>query len=115
MIPNHIPDGLGPGDRVAILVKGGELHGLVHGAPDGPAAVRTVDSVVVHRAGPSRVGGQPDRPALPCPPRANPDGGGVRPRRRGNARGSAPLRRPGRGACSPWGAAERVAAPYDPR
>jgi hypothetical protein len=37
MIPQHILDGLGPGDRVAVLARGGELHFLVHPAT-APAA-----------------------------------------------------------------------------
>jgi hypothetical protein len=32
MIPQHIPDDLGPDDRVAVLTREGELHFLVHSA-----------------------------------------------------------------------------------
>ncbi|MDB5312754.1 MAG: hypothetical protein JWO38_6956 [Gemmataceae bacterium] len=38
MIPDHVPSGLGPDDRVAILSRGGEIH--VHPASDDPSAVR---------------------------------------------------------------------------
>jgi hypothetical protein len=39
MIPQHVLDGLGPDDRVAILAREGELHFLVHQASDGPDRV----------------------------------------------------------------------------
>ena len=43
MIPSHILDGLGPGDRLAILARGGsrggELHFLVHAASDGRGVI----------------------------------------------------------------------------
>jgi hypothetical protein len=32
VIPQHILDDLGPGDRVAVLARKGELHFLVHAA-----------------------------------------------------------------------------------
>jgi hypothetical protein len=32
MIPNHVLDGLGPSDHVAVLSRNGELHFLVHDA-----------------------------------------------------------------------------------
>ena len=34
MIPNHVLDGLGPSDRVAVLSRHGELYFLVHDAGD---------------------------------------------------------------------------------
>jgi hypothetical protein len=40
MIPSHILDNLGPQDRVAILVRGGELSFLVHGAAEAADAIR---------------------------------------------------------------------------
>jgi hypothetical protein len=40
MIPNHVLDGLGPDDRVAVLARRGELHFLVHGAADPADAIR---------------------------------------------------------------------------
>jgi hypothetical protein len=39
MIPQHVLDGLGPDDRVAILAREGELHFLVHHALDGSDCV----------------------------------------------------------------------------
>jgi hypothetical protein len=40
MIPNHVLNDLTPGDRVAILSRGGEIHFLVHPASDDPDAIR---------------------------------------------------------------------------
>ena len=40
MIPNHILNNLAPENRVAILVRDGEIHFLVHPASDDPAAIR---------------------------------------------------------------------------
>src|SRR6478735_2480806 len=40
MIPNYVLNGLGPGDRVAILARRGVLHFFVHPASDGPEAIR---------------------------------------------------------------------------
>jgi hypothetical protein len=39
MIPNHVLNNLGPGDRVAVLTRRGELHFLVHGVGDPAAAI----------------------------------------------------------------------------
>jgi hypothetical protein len=39
MIPQHVLDGLGPDDRVAILAREGELHFFVHQASDDPERV----------------------------------------------------------------------------
>ncbi len=39
MIPNHILNDLGPGDRVAILARQGQLQFLVHRAADTPDAI----------------------------------------------------------------------------
>jgi hypothetical protein len=36
MIPQHVLDGLGPGQRVAVLTRKCELHFLVHEATDDP-------------------------------------------------------------------------------
>ena len=40
MIPTHLLHNLPPGDRIAILSRGGEIHFRVHPAADDPAAVR---------------------------------------------------------------------------
>lgn len=40
MIPTHILSNLAPGDRVAILSRGGEIHFLVHPATDTPDTIR---------------------------------------------------------------------------
>jgi 3-hydroxyisobutyrate dehydrogenase-like beta-hydroxyacid dehydrogenase len=40
MIPHHILDDLGPGHRVAVLARDGELHFLVHDAGADPAQIR---------------------------------------------------------------------------
>ncbi len=40
MIPNHVLNGLGPDDRVAILARDGEIHFLVHPASDDPEVIR---------------------------------------------------------------------------
>jgi hypothetical protein len=40
MIPQHILDGLGPDDRVAVLARDGELHFLVHSATASAAEVQ---------------------------------------------------------------------------
>src|SRR5206468_1356965 len=40
MIPQHVLDGLGPDDRVAIFAREGELHFLIHQASDGPDRVK---------------------------------------------------------------------------
>src|SRR4051812_11193623 len=40
MIPQHILDDLGPDDRVAVLVRDGELHFLVHAATAPASEVR---------------------------------------------------------------------------
>ena len=42
MIPTHILENLASGERVAILSHRGELHFLVHGVTDDPAAIRTI-------------------------------------------------------------------------
>jgi hypothetical protein len=34
VIPNHVLDGLGPDDRVAVLARRGEFRSRVHGAAD---------------------------------------------------------------------------------
>lgn len=41
MIPTHILSNLTPGDRVAILSRGGEIHFLVHPATDTPDTIRS--------------------------------------------------------------------------
>jgi hypothetical protein len=40
MIPQHILDDLGAGQRVAVLARGGELHFLVHEAGTDVAQIR---------------------------------------------------------------------------
>ncbi len=40
MIPNHVLNDLTPGDRVAILSRGAEIHFLVHPDSDDPDAIR---------------------------------------------------------------------------
>lgn len=40
MIPQHVLDNLGPEQRVAILIRDGELHFLVHKATDGPEHIQ---------------------------------------------------------------------------
>ena len=40
MIPQHILDDLGPGQRVAVLARGGELHFLVHDSAANPVQIR---------------------------------------------------------------------------
>jgi len=40
MIPQHVLDNLGAGQRVAVLARGGELHFLVHDAGADPARIR---------------------------------------------------------------------------
>ena len=40
MIPQHVLDNLGPDERVAILIRDGELHFLVHKATDGPEHIQ---------------------------------------------------------------------------
>lgn len=40
MIPQHVLDDLGPGQRVAVLTRKGELHFLVHAATADPARLR---------------------------------------------------------------------------
>jgi hypothetical protein len=40
VIPTHLLTNLLPGDRVAVLTRGGETHFLVHPAGDSPDAVR---------------------------------------------------------------------------
>jgi hypothetical protein len=39
MIPNHILNDLTPGDPIAVLCRGGEIHFLVHPASDTPDAI----------------------------------------------------------------------------
>jgi hypothetical protein len=41
VIPNHILNGLGPDECVAILSCRGELHFLVHAVTDGPDVIAT--------------------------------------------------------------------------
>jgi len=40
MIPQHVLDNLGAGQRVAVLARGGELHFLVHEAGADAARIR---------------------------------------------------------------------------
>lgn len=40
MIPQHVLDQLGPEERVAILIRNGDLHFLVHKATDGPEHIQ---------------------------------------------------------------------------
>jgi hypothetical protein len=40
VIPTHVLDNLAPQDRVAVLVRGGNLQFLVHPAADDPGAIR---------------------------------------------------------------------------
>jgi hypothetical protein len=42
MIPTHVLTDLKPGERVAVLSRGGELHFHVHPAADEPEAVRAL-------------------------------------------------------------------------
>ena len=44
MIPNHVLNDLRPGDRVAVLARGGDLHFLVHGV------AAAADAIVAHAA-----------------------------------------------------------------
>jgi hypothetical protein len=44
MIPNHVLNDLKPDERVAILVRGSEIHFHVHPATDTPEAVRAFAS-----------------------------------------------------------------------